>query len=168
MAWYGDWNVLNTLITGITGLLGAGIGGFATYKAANNQIESQREMLKQEKIEQEKLAVAILENFLSFEIYVNLEKIRYLVKFFEEGYESTQNASIGLVRGLAFDEFNGIKHELLKYHSEITTELVFIYQAFKLVDSRSYLFDLSKSEFYFVESAYRKGQKLIREGTNNI
>ena len=99
--------------------------------------EYDKELKNKENIE------AIIENYLLDEIISNLESIKGIIETIEKKkkdgeFESGSNCrQYGfLAKKLEYDEYNKIKHEIIKYDSKKVWETIEVYKIFYLLEKK--------------------------------
>ncbi|SFD44336.1 hypothetical protein [Bacillus sp. UNCCL81] len=161
-------DVINIVVTGLTGLIGAGIGSATTYKATKVSIDNQNKMQELEKKEKQEFAFEIIKTFLSLEIEENFKKLRYLEEYLDKDLRFLSKYQIGLTNDLIFKEFEAVKYDLLKYSDELTRSVIYAYNVFKVIDTRTYVSDLKKYEFELIKSIYNNKEKLLNQINNQV
>ena len=108
-----------SLITAGVGLIGAIIGGVATYLGVNKQLNFEGEKIIAEEKEKLEVALAIIKAFLIKEIKTNYEILRSgdksgeLIRMLRGEMESTTR-SIGNF-SFSYTDFERIKYDIIKY-----------------------------------------------------
>lgn len=137
------------ILSAVVGILGALIGGFATYKAVDKQIKEEKLLKEQEKKESERVTIRIILRFLWYEICKNMEMLNYDCKGwvwlrlkvddvpFEHGYRIS----------LVFDEYQAIKYDLLKYDHTMIIDVLEIYDLLWIINKHKDIQKFSQDEF---------------------
>ncbi|MGE8082137.1 hypothetical protein [Peribacillus loiseleuriae] len=163
-----DVSLINTLITsGVTlvvGAVGAIVAYKGTIKGAKVQIESQQEQtdkqfvnemkqLNETRKQQAEFTRKAIENFISNEIKDNFRKLNNSTLS-----ASLTNNSIPFQHFLnytyKYEEFNSLKHELIKYESDEVKEIINIYDMFYLIERKQEIKDFSQTEYEAFQKAY--------------
>ncbi|GAB6170925.1 hypothetical protein JCM15765_04030 [Paradesulfitobacterium aromaticivorans] len=145
----GTTNIITTIITAASGIIGALIGGRAANKAALRQIQEERIIREQDKKEREIVTISVILRFLWYGINKNMEILNYFgngwcweklkteIKPFEHEFSVS----------LYFKEYEEIKYELLKYDHKLIRDVLEIYDLFTLLDKHKDIKKLSQDEF---------------------
>ncbi|GIO38192.1 hypothetical protein J41TS12_30530 [Paenibacillus antibioticophila] len=155
---------MNDWIGFIGALLGAVIGGAASYFATKMQINAQQEASSQALQERNDLAIDAIHAFLSDEISYNAKKVRYLKTYLDKGYQAfkTEGTIVNFTKELKFSEYDVAKKELLRTNSILVIRTIQLYQSFKLIDryKDEQLRDLNEDEFNFLRSCAPEWEKI--------
>ncbi|TVX93066.1 hypothetical protein [Paenibacillus agilis] len=151
------------------GLIGALIGGVATYLGARYQAKNQFKILELQensKISEEKeKANDIIKVFLENEIVLNSNKLMYLKEYLIVGYDAFHASGdiITLQNDLQINEYNSAKYDLLKVNTLSSIMTIELYQSFLLVMryEGGLLSELSRDEFNFLKSKVKDWEKAI-------
>jgi uncharacterized protein YigA (DUF484 family) len=157
-----DKDLLEVIISsGVTLIVGIG-GTFFGYRGAVNgaklQIENERKKDRQEQEEQLEFTRNAIRNFLSHEIkdnFLSLHREGNLSAMLKEHDEPFMYPTT-VQRPYSFNEYNGLKHELIKFESEEMKEIIEIYDMFYLNQRKPYMQQLSRTEYKAFKKAYLK------------
>ena len=152
--------VIVGIITVIATLLGACVGARYSYKGAmdavTKQMQFQLNLLKDEEVKNNKIACEIITKLLWNEIEYNCRMFDGVSKSISTDWflrEKPTQYSYGNYK-FVFDDYNGIKYELLKYNSGIVQDVIEIYYKLFLLNAHKDLNELSQEEFERVKNLY--------------
>ncbi len=162
--------IIIAIIGGTVTILVGVLTAFASYKGAKMQIQKNEEELEKKRIKEkgerekkEKIEIEytaeIIENFISHEIKKNFKEIKS--ESFEENFldnsKSHENSSVSFNESLLnFSEFEKAKYELIKYKTKRISEVLSIYDAFKIIKScKGDIREISNVEFNKLKEGYR-------------
>ncbi|MBU5206843.1 MULTISPECIES: hypothetical protein [Bacillus] len=158
-----DNEVLIAIIGGVITLLVGVLTAVASYSGARIQIKKSEEKLKKQEKEAIDFSKKIIEKFILREIEDNFYYLRGEV--FELDFivgSSNHKKAPGPMpfEHLNFTEFNKVKYELIKYQSDIITEVIDIYEAFQILKSyQGYVKAMNDNEF----QKFKRGFKLCTD-----
>ncbi|MGN8046051.1 hypothetical protein [Bacillus sp. 22190] len=152
---------------GVTLLVGI-LAALTSYGVARIQIKKseeafekkrEQEIIERKQLEQVELDYRkkIIERFIDFEICKNFKSIKH--QRFEDALINGNSALDHIVfdeSHLVFTEFNEVKYDLIKYKSDKITEVVEIYDAFRVISSNTgYVARMSSDEVEILKRGYQ-------------
>lgn len=156
------------IVSAGVGLVGAIIGGVATYFSVNKQLKFERERISREENERLEIAIAIIKNFLLNEIKINYETLKMgdpsgeLLKIYKREVENTTRG-VGNF-SFRFTDFDKVKYDLIKYNVRDVLDTIEIYQTFRFIQDNSIKrhFTLSENGKELIKKGIIKCEKMIR------
>ncbi|MCY7771227.1 hypothetical protein MOB66_07050 [Bacillus haynesii] len=159
--------IIGGIVTIIVGVITAIAGYKGAIKGAQLQIEKDQEKINKERDDHRRKRQAeynqeinyrreVIERIISHEIQDNFMKIKS--DFFEKEIlysgDSRSSVSYYFNTELRFAEFNMVKYDLIKFQSEKVSEVMDIYDAFKIIVRRKQLANFKGEEIHKVKKAY--------------
>lgn len=159
-----SWDLI---INGVVGLVGAGIGGWASMSATKKQISHQEEEQQSEKKENMLRTANMIETFLTNEIGDNLHNIKFLESYFDKGYLESKRETVLLKRELNFEEYEKIKIRLLETNTILSKKTIEIYHMFYMLSnlgkSKEKLSDFNENEFNYIVNRYNLAKDMVND-----
>ncbi|MCR8870522.1 hypothetical protein [Peribacillus frigoritolerans] len=155
---------VSNIITLAVGAVGAIATYYGTMNGAKMQIKNQQEQadkqfvnemkkLNQARKQQEEFTRKSIENFLSNEIKSNFNKINNISLS-----RDLTNNSMPFVYLMnytyKYDEYNSLKHELIKFESDEVKEIINIYDMFYLLERKQGVQGFTQTEYEALKKAY--------------
>ncbi|MEK4632328.1 MULTISPECIES: hypothetical protein [Bacillus] len=159
--------IIGGIVTIIVGVITAIAGYKGGIKGAQLQIEKDQEKINTERDAYRRKRQAeynqeisyrrgVIERIISHEIQDNFMKIKS--DFLEEEIlysgDSWSAISYYFNTELRFAEFDKVKYDLIKFQSEKVSEVMDIYDAFKIIVRRKQLVNFKSEEIHKVRKAY--------------
>lgn len=156
--------MIEAIISGVIGLIGAIVGGVATYLSVNKQLKFEREKISNEEKERLNIALTIIKIFLIKEIKgnYNILKGTEINKILKREINSTEFYSIGNFT-FCYNDFDRIKYDIIKYNVQEIHDTINIYQMFNFIEenrSKKYI-ELTEDEKEFVKNGMIKCEEMI-------
>lgn len=127
--------MIGDLLSGFIGvIIGSIVGSLISVKGAlcavNKQFEHEKSLIQDEKARQEIVIEASIILFLKDEISYNLNKVIQYESFKEHFLIGNPESCGYKIEDLRFEEFNRIKHDIIKYSAPIISDTLKVYKWF--------------------------------------